>query len=283
MKRLIFSILSLCTLLPFVSEAQEVVNDSKRRNWSDDEPLYGNVESVRIFTYWASTTDDAVAGTITNDITYRFNDNGDVAEYITKYDQGENRSVYSYSPSRKTQERRFYNDGEFCSRTTFEYNAAGKLIKTTNIDTTGYIEAVCTYRYDKNGRLLEAIYDDMGDAEFGVEIDAETGYRYNSRGQLVMLGYTSDIDAYTEKYEYNTKGQLTRTTYYWADSLSHTIYSSYNDQGQLSVQTYYNNTNQPTYKIVYQYDSMGNMVKQSVVDLHTQTVTTVTQRDIVYR
>lgn len=279
MKRLLFSILSLCTLIPFASEAQEVVNDSKRRNWSDDEPLMGNVESIRIFTYLATATDYAAAGTITNDITYRFNERGDVAEYTSQTGDFSSCGVYSYDANRRTLERTLSFNGEFGSRTTFEYNAAGKLIKTTTIDAMDCTEGVCTYKYDDKGRLVETFYDDMTDMGF----DEESLYSYNSQGKLIKFSFSSDADAYYETYEYNTKGERIKTYYYWVDSLSHIIHSSYNAQGALSEQIFYNEANQPTQKTVYQYDSKGNMVKLSVVDMQTKKVTTITQREIVYR
>lgn len=279
MKRLIFSILSLCTLLPFVSEAQEVVNDSKRRNWSDDEPLYGNVESIRIFTYLATATDYAEAGTITNDITYRFNDKGDVAEYTSKSEFSTAHGRYTYDANRRTLERTLSFDGEFGNRTTFEYNAAGKLIKTTIIDAMGVTEGVCTYKYNNNGLLIATTYDDMTDWDN----DEDIFRTYNSQGKLIEYNYSSTVDAYDEMYEYNTKGELTKTKYYWEGRVLYVIYCYYNAQGQLTEKVHYNEENQPTQKIVYQYDSKGNMVKQSVVDVQKKSVTTITQRDIVYR
>lgn len=279
MKNFLLSMLCLCALLPMAAGAQEVVNDSKRRNWGDDETLYGNVESIRIFTYLATATDYAPVGTITNDITYRFNDKGDVAEYISKTEYSTSHGVYSYDANRRTQERTLSFDGEFGSRTIFEYNAAGKIIKTTTIDAMEITEGVCTYEYDDNGRLIATTLDDMTD----FDNDEETFRTYDSQGKLIEYNYASSVDAYDEMYEYNTKGQLTKTTYYWEGRMSHVIYCYYNAQGQMTEKVYYNESNQPTQKIVYQYDSKGNVVKQSVVDLQTKSVSTITQHDIVYR
>lgn len=279
MKRFLFFTLLVGVLLPFDGVAQVVVNDSKRRNWSDDDALLGNVESIRIYSYYATATDYAAAGDIISDETYRFNSKGDVAENVAKYEWGVHKIVYTYDAARKTLNRKVYAGNNLNSTTTYEYNSKGKVVKTSTVDAAGTTESSCVYKYNTNGTLASTHDDDMTEWD----ADEETYYTYNAQGKCVKLYISNPSDEREEQYEYNSKGQLTKTKYYWESELSQISLYYYNAQGQLTEQVCDNIANDTKYKFVYHYDSKGNLIKRSEIDLKTNSVVREIKRDIVYR
>lgn len=279
MKRFLFLTLILGALLPFSGVAQGLVNDSKRRNWSDDDPLFGNVASVRTYTYYATATDYAAAGDMVSDETYRFNAKGDVAEYTTKYDISESRGVYTYDANRKPIKLTLYSDGELSHTTTYDFDAKGRPVKSSTVDAMGSVLSVCVYKYNSDGTLASTYSDDMTEWDN----DEENVYTYNSQGKLVGYSYSSSVDAFYEEYEYNSKGQCIKLKSYWDAGLSYAASYRYNAQGQLIESIYSDEDGKATHKLTYKYDANGNRLEVREIDMQTNTVRKITKREISFK
>ena len=128
---------------------------------------------------------------------------------------------------------RFNVNIETSAGTSYEYDASGRAIKTTNA-----LQNSRTYEYDIQGNLIKAT-DERGNS---------TAYKYNADGTLANAAFA---DTGSVEYKYNSSGQKISQT----DQRGNTSTFSYNSFGSIKAETdCYGNS------MEYMADLLGNTV-----------------------
>ena len=158
-----------------------------------------------------------------------------------------------------------YSEGEeLPSLTEYEYNNQGNMIKETfywGNGSVGYI-----YMYDSYGNLIrESSYSD-GSIYFDLEYKNE----YDDKGLMVKSTEYVVNDGslrHTTEYEYDAEGNLIKDVEYFADGNEGSV-TEYDDKGNMirwisRIQNIYNEIVSHTGSAEYEYDSHGNIIKET--------------------
>ena len=184
----------------------------KRQGWSDNTPLYGDVESVTVSEY---NTIELFGVIFLKELhhkdTYKFNSNGDVVEK-TSYNGNKLASITKYDPSvNKFEEVNYNDDGSSYIASVATYDFNGNKIEHIWYDSDGTLGLKFLYKYDSNGNNIEVIgYNSDG------TLRCKTPYKYDSNGnEIEHIRYDSDGTlSYKYLYKYDSNGNRIEGAYY---------------------------------------------------------------------
>ena len=175
-------------------------------------------------------------------------------------------TVYEYEfdtaghPTKKTA----VTDGQVESVKEMEYDAAGNIIRQTNLYADGSKASVFEYTYDDNNNKT----DFLNYGADGSLISVIT-YEYDENGYQVSEHYQSDDHAYTIRRENDADGKKIATVQYDANdnAMSKSEYE-YDSDGHLirmNLSYDYGETSSTT-NTDYEYDDRGNNVREVCYD-----------------
>jgi hypothetical protein len=136
MKRLT---LILTILVAAASCALSAADAPKRNGWRDwmdrpMEPLYGNVESVTVTSYFLKDSSGVLSRSESFKLCYNFNESGDVTERVQYTSDGSLywREIYKYdTKGNKTEAAEYKSDGSLSVKYTYKYDAQGNVTEKT--------------------------------------------------------------------------------------------------------------------------------------------------------
>ena len=213
-----------------------LVSISQPENYRlSDYVFKGNVKTV-VNQTTSKCDDKDGCDTITS--TYNFSSDGLLINSYVDYPNGYSISNrYSYNQYGWPIERILEEHGEYYTRSTYEYNDSGKVIKQTDFDRAGKLQLAFEFEYDSLSRQIfmmviepsgnlkesaESVYNLSGNLEyksryFGDDYE-ESIYSYDKDNRLVTLEfYTTDETFHpyrmnrTETYHYDENGELKKT------------------------------------------------------------------------
>ncbi len=152
------------------------------------------------------------------------------------------------------------------------YNERGQIIRTTSASTSDpdkYFDSAL-YAYDEGGILVGKLLSDTDEGyttyyyndglvsketHYGNETHIEKSYKYNSSKDIteIITKYLNSPreKTFVQEYLYNEKGKYTKT-----------VESSYYKPGRFEDEVYENYT-KDVKTVIYEYDSNGNLVKET--------------------
>jgi RHS repeat-associated protein len=217
----------------------------------------------------ASTSPDGYATRLASDATtYSYDALGDKTESTTAAPAGQTGSettTYSYDPAGQLLQviapaAAPPTDQE----TDYTYDDAGELLTVTKQSGT---PSVTSYCYDPDGNRTATVAPDgntssvascSGSAPYQTSSSYQTGYEYDSLGQLVSktTPTTSFVTSPTWAYSYDPAGNLLSSE----DPIGTTTTNTYTPLGQLATVAYDDGATSP---VSYDYDADGNRVSMS--------------------
>lgn len=181
------------------------------------------------------------------------NEDGSISYYIEKYEYNDYGDIILYEKTiNNTDEEELYSKSEY------EYDERGNLLKTTEYDTDGSVLAIAQYYYDEAGnrvRQYTGLTDSLvitGLDEVTPGTDTEysvTKYEYNE-GQLIS---ETDPTGQTESYEYDEYGLLSAKT----DKNGNRFEYTYREGMYRESEKVYLAGNRPEYRAVDIDDELG--------------------------
>lgn len=103
-----------------------------------------------------------------------------------------------------------------------EYDAQGRLIRTSGGEKPGVTESTTTYSYDNAGQLISELY--VSEDAKGANYSVQHSYEYDKEGNLIRKKEegSSNVSSssnyvFTYEYAYDGNGNMTRETQYYTD------------------------------------------------------------------
>jgi len=151
---------------------------------------------------------------ISTSIAYTYDDDGFLVRRVSQDTRTHNGvlqssqtidAIFEYKDQRlsKSNHTQAYEGTTIAYSQTYEYDSEGKLIKFSNTSNNGYTK----FEYTGN-RIQRITYVDAAGNSRSPYIE------YNSAGQLVKSIDMDGVNTKERRYEYNTKGELTREEFY---------------------------------------------------------------------
>jgi len=146
---------------------------------------------------------------------------------------------------------------------TRTFDKKGHMLKETTKTKSefGQETNICTYKYDKKGRLVKAV-GSFRDSD-GKTSGSTVTYQYNSQGKLIQEKQTGEIP-YTNKYTYDKSGNLIKQTYICTEFTTVTTFT-YNEKGKVvkeATKSVFQESGQTTSTTVHTYDQKGREIKK---------------------
>lgn len=225
--------------------------------------LRGNVESVKIC---------CNNGYYENDyLLFQFNQRGDVLEWgyysggyaLDKY-------VYSYNSQGLLESERSL--GIFEGYTKHKYNNKNQRTQTIRYNSNNTVASKESYAYDQAGNMIKSGnltygYDPNGNKIFcksrGVICAT---WVYDAQGRLIESTGDDDYHFFKDVYTYDSSGRISKKDEYFKEDVaepytySHTSKYVYDRLGNLVEQRIIYADGGDEDKIIYRYDSQGNVV-----------------------
>ena len=160
MKRLT---LILTILVAAASCTLSAADAPKHHGWNDD-PLYGNVESLTITSYSIKDSSGVLSRSkIKEKFCYNFNQSGDVTERAKYNSDGslDYKLTFKYdSKGNVTEEARYTSAGSLLWKYIYKYDTKGNKTELAKYDSAGSLIWKSIYKYDSKGNKTEmTIYD----------------------------------------------------------------------------------------------------------------------------
>lgn len=259
-----------------------------RRNWNivknigvEAHKLYGDVKSVTKIEY----TIDSLSGKSTEYRrgVFKFNEHGDVVEYIDSYNEGEH-TTYQYEYDSNgfpiaAVEQHFENEGETRKWTTIyinRINYQGLLEEWQEEDSENFEH----FTYDDEGNLASMTYYYEG---LSSEHVGDCEYKYNRDGKIVAIN--DETGRFNKEYytcNYDSNGELVEVYHLcrvWRGEIESSTYVCKRDpkSGLLEVIS-------KDGKTTYRHDRHGNLIEKAVYyNLYDKYPSYVTEYKISYR
>lgn len=245
--------------------------------------LKGNVKTLHSQTYDASVVfDNVMEERIWNEF-YNFNRNGGLTEQRS-YDidnRLSNRSVHLYENGICVKETCFNPEGDVSGVNVNVYDDNGNKTEEVRHDENGNVSDKFSYEYDREGR--PCVYKHLranGDLVF------KRVYAYDNVGNLISeTGFNEKEEEMSKKVSvYSPKGQLMETDHYFSGLLSYKVLFEYDANGYLtsSLTIPYGDKYLAEAKCVYEYDSHGNWITETIYDVKKDQTRFITRREIEY-
>ena len=279
MKKLI---LLLAAMIAVSVYAQKPAEAPERKNWDSKQPLYGNVQSLRVI----NSTYDADSGEFytESEESYKFNSRGDVTEkpdtdgnsgvvalYRYKYDANRNvvekvtcsdtgevyaKYIYKYNSLGKVAEEFYYHPTDltsYASRRHYLYDTKGLWLGAVDYDSDGYVLSKYDFRYDDQGNRIEETYS-----------RARYLFEYDDRGNLLGQHLFEDgVFVERAQFIYDDQDRLIEET--WMDG-NGVIYEHstkrYNSQNKPIEAAIYGEGNTLIGTATVTYDSYGKVINR---------------------
>lgn len=176
---------------------------------------------------------------------------------------------YTYNPDGTMRKKMTYKDGEYQSGTLYEYNEAGVLIRTSDLD-TGYPKiiyvrdefgnAIRQENYDSEGKLASyyvSTYD--GTVLLTQKIHrGYDGYVMSSLEYDPATGVMTQISTNNKTVDKYSAGRIVRSESYQNDQLqNYTVYTYYGDYKLIA--NHYDEIGRKTGHMEQEFDSKGNL------------------------
>ena len=172
---------------------------------------------------------------------------------------------YTYNPLNQKLTRRCYVLKDSLSGILhYTYNQNGKIADEKLISPAGFPISDVEYQYDKNRNVSEKRFRD---ATGKIIVTVKNEFEENKLVEEIQL---DSIAPHIRKnrYLYNKEGlNIEMTTYSPEDNLLKRIRYSYLTNRQVGQTSLYNEHNELSSKIVYKYDSQGNMTLKQTFDM----------------
>ena len=276
MKKIILAII----IIPVVIVLITIIVPKKSLSHRDMEGLRGNVKCMEQKTYFFDSEQQNFESLIRTDNLAEDEEVSDV-ESVGLYRMlgfmnfSENYKV-CFTPEGKVSEKEdFYKDNYF-TKLRFEYNSKGFLIKTkVKTSQQTYIlvfeeptaEGLVHYQKFQEGKLPERkllIYE----KGLITQIFPAESIQYDKKGRIKELityendSIPSDSDPIF-RYSYNSKGQLSRISFYFGEYLAGELNAFYDKKGNISHRKDNGviNSGEKTYK--YKFDKEGNWIERT--------------------
>lgn len=320
MKRLLL-ILCCVALLGACSEEEKRPATAKApERYGLDWQLFGDVESLTVNSYNATTKFGEVVTEFYSATFYQFNAAGDVTECVIDCEESEGDIIgegvkYEYNSdgkiSRMVESTTYYDIDNYeyttaedvttyrynaeglCSqsiltyshgesiKTTFKYDDKGRETEWRSYDSDGALDDVCKKGYDSKGNIIRQIYyNNDGSEKLCVT------YKYDKRGKCIERVSESDDWCRRYTYKYNSQGLMTAQREYEGNdeyALESEFRFKYNAAGALieSQRISYGDLDTDVYDYKITIDKHNNITR---IDSYTNgDITSVTEFDIVYR
>lgn len=292
MKR-IFLLLTFALVAAGCSFSSKPKAPERQGGWDDENPLYGDVDSVIIISYdLYQQFGINVPRHVENLEIFRFNNAGDVVEsleyrWLSNYHTSFSaRETYEYDSDGNMTKRHRYGKTEsgenFEPMFKFAYKEGKQnnsvevtLLSYDSNDSSTYEESKWkeVSQFDNNGKMIGVVaYDLDGSMKWRYT------FNYDSRGNLIeKASYGLEIEPkWTYIYIYDDKGHKIES-YYTSDSTSEKTRSyTYDSNGNMIEEIEYR-FNEFYLRHEYKYDSKGNRVEKvtyvnenSIPSAHTE-------------
>lgn len=320
MKRLLLILCCVALLAACSEEEKRPATAKAPERYGLDLRLFGDVESLTIKSYDATTKFGEVVTELDRAAFYQFNAAGDVTECVIDYEDSKDDISregikYEYNSdgkvSRMVESTTYYDidNYEYTTEedvTTYRYNAEGLCTQRvltyshgTSIKTTfkyddkgretewrsyysdGALDEVCKKWYDSKGNIIrQTHYNNDGSEKSCVT------YKYDKRGKCIELVSESDYWCSRATYRYNSQGLMTALRVYDGDdeyALESEFRLKYNAAGALieSQQISYDDLDTDIYDEKITIDKHNNITR---IDYYENgDIISVAEFDIVYR
>lgn len=167
-----------------------------------------------------------------------------------------------------------------------DHNAAGQLIRRTDLTVDGQVEGWTQYEYDEDGRMARGVHysaagavqgwtsyeynaDGSRAAQFEYTADEvltqESAYRWDENGYTLRVAdYQNSIVTGIHEYDYDSEEQLLRTAEYNAAGVALSeLLMEYDEDGRLSAKTYYEK-GVLRYAETYEYSAGKGRISQKI-------------------
>jgi hypothetical protein len=157
--------------------------------------------------------------------------------------------------------------------TTYEYNAAGDLSKTSSYGATGLLESYVTTEYNAAGKISKVSNYLPGDMVMSEDmLMSYITFEYNDAGKEIRSSTYSPPEMLSSYVitEYNDAGKKTKVSTYNAltDMLTGYVTYEYNAEGKLAKKSTYNFSDIRTKYTTYEYNAAGDITRESNYDIN---------------
>lgn len=319
MKRLLLILCCVALLAACSEEEKRPATAKAPERYGLDWQLFGDVESLTINSYDATTKFGEVVTEFDSATFYQFNAAGDVTECVIDCEESEGDIIgegvkYEYNSdgkiSRMVESTTYYDIDNYeyttaedvttyrynaeglCSQrvlcynsgmsmmTTFKYDDKGRETEWRSYDSDGALDEVCKKVYDSKGNIIRQTHYNND----GSEKSCAT-YKYDKRGKCIELVSESDYWCRRYTYRYNSQGLMTAQRVYDGDeyALESEFRLKYNAAGALieSQRISYDNLDTDVYDYKITIDKHNNITR--IDSYENGDIISVTEVDIVYR
>lgn len=278
MKKLI---LLLAAMIAVSAYAQKPAEAPERKNWDSKQPLYGNVQSLKVV---SSEYDfDYGVFNVSRVENYKFNAKGDVTEMSepNSNDMGVVARKFKYDANRNMVEMDgCLADGEIYAKYTYKYNSQGKLVEELyyhGSDLVNYASkrvhllnseglSLGAVYYDSDGTVTskyDFVYDNDGNR---VEEHYENSiyvFEYDDNGNMIEQYEFEDGALVTEaKFIYDDQNRLIEETWMNGNGIFEHATKRYNSQGLPVEASIYGEGNAWLGTSTIKYDSDGRVIER---------------------
>lgn len=197
---------------------------------------------------------------------YKYTAAGDYLERVVYAPDGRirQRVVYSYdNEDRRSVIETFNPDNHMTQQINYAYDNLGNTISTS----TGALERVDTFQYNKRGKIIKAVYGATRS-----ETAKINEYKYDRRNHLIEhITYQNDEPnskniISQELYEYDNNGHCkSKQSYNYTGALTGEIRYVYNANGYLIEENYHNSQGLVYCRIEYIRDNEGKVLEKSII------------------
>lgn len=253
------------SLFVISASAKQAPEAPERKNW-DKEPIYGNVDSLIVTTYYLPENGEKLVQDEV--LVVKFDENGNVIERPewSQNEAGVAIRKYKYNEKGETVEMLgCMADGSVARKYVYAHDANGKVVEETFYiapDFTNYDNKL-TRVFDENGVQKGGSYDCCRE-----DLSYRYDFKYDSKGNRVeeLYYYKSNDSLYSHNLvKYNEKGHIIEIKECDGNGkLTGRRTSKVDENGNILEQINYNSDGTEHDRVVMSYNSQGDMTEYSM-------------------
>ncbi|ATA75302.1 MULTISPECIES: sugar-binding protein [Capnocytophaga] len=233
--------------------------------------LVGNVRSLRVTSHMAVDSFGTIykgkkADYWRGDVVTNFDREGYKTDalYYDKEGKLNHKVVYRYSNTRKRTARETYgSDGKMSKRSVYLYDQKGNKIAFRGYNSQGAIFEVYAYKNNDKGQEIEEVCVQTEQSTCG-----KYTHEYDDAGRVSKLcRYVSTRSSKPdncETYSYDAEGRMVEAILYQGERLIYKVVFEYDSSGNITTQTKYDRLGLMLDEVayVYTYDKRGNWIER---------------------